>query len=184
VWLRWALAVAAALYFLGLFVYSTELASVPQRPVIKPIAFFFEAAGLFPNADRFAIEARLEGWSCVRRRWEKLDPRPYFPIEADNKESRFHRLVGFFTKSTSANERKVMNALDDYIVARHTDDDGVTGAIGGIRVYRVLRDLPAPGEPTARYEYDPLAPLRPDEQRREVYNATKDRRAQHCGGAR
>lgn len=164
-WLRWLLVLGAVLYFIGLLVFSPGWKSVPQRSSVKPIAFFLEAAGLFPNAALISFEFRLEGWSCGRRRWERVDPRPYFPIEADNKESRFHRAVEFFHyKESPAVERIVMTALDDYIVAHHGDvADGFDGPIGGIRVYEVWRDLPPPGDDTARYAYRPLAPLAPGE---------------------
>jgi hypothetical protein len=177
VWLRWALAVAAALYFLGLFVYSTGWKKVPRRSIMKPIAFFLESAGLFPKADVIAFEYRLEGWSCRRRRWERLDPRPYFPMEADNKESRFQRVEWLFRDSDS--NSAINAALDDYI-ARHRDaDDGVVGPIGGIRVYEVWRELPPVGEDTARYSFHPLAPLQPGEYRKDIRHKDPDTRVEH-----
>lgn len=188
-WLRWALAAAAALYFVGLFAYSTGWKTVPTRSAMKPAAFFLESAALLPKADEIAFEYRLEGWSCRRKRWERLDPRPYFPIEADNKESRFQRLAWFFRKS--ANYTTVMAALDDYIAAHRADDDGILGAIGGIRVYEVWRALPPVGDATARYSFHPLAPLEPDEHRKDVrdgdghrfYATPRDDRKKRCAAA-
>jgi hypothetical protein len=178
-WLRWALVVVAFLYFVGLLTCSSGWKTVPQSPVLKQVGFFVEAAGLFPKADVISFEYKLEAWSCERRRWEKMDPRPYFPIEADNKESRFQRLVWFFRKS--ANLRTVMNALDEYVVAHHAGaDDAVSGVIGGIRVYEVWRDLPPPGETTARYAYAPLRPLQPNEQRKDIFNTRTSVRKQRC----
>jgi hypothetical protein len=189
-WLRWGLVAVAALYFLGLLIYSPGWKTVPDKPVVKPIAFFLEAAGLFPKADEIAFEYRLEGWSCARRRWEKLDPRPYFPIEADNKESRFQRLVWFFRKS--ANYKTIMSALDDYVVARHEGvDDAIDGPLGGIRVYEVWRDLPPPGAPTDRYAFHPVAMLGDGEHRKDVrdgdghrfYFTPKPERGDRCKAA-
>src|SRR5690348_14374383 len=86
-WLRVTLAVLAALYFLAL------LKHPPQKSLLKPFAYFTESTKLFPDcaggpcAHPFALEYRLEGWSCSARVWQPLDPRPYFPMEADDKES-------------------------------------------------------------------------------------------------
>ena len=153
-WLRWVLVATALLYFIGL------LKKPPDRSVLRPVRFFVEAAGLFPDADRYATELRLYGWSCTLRRWQRMDPRPYFPIEADNKESRFFRVALQFDKSSSANHAKVMAALDDYLRERHDDADGVRGRIGGIKITRLSLDLPPPGDEIERYVYRPLARIK------------------------
>lgn len=147
--LRIALVVVALLYFLGL------LKHPPQKSLLKPLAYFTECTKLFPEVDEYALEYRLEAWSCSARAWQPLDPRAYFPMEADDKESRFQR-IGYFYNSN----RTVMTALDEYIVAHHTGaDDGVTGTIGGIRIYSVHRPLPQLGDDVPRYVYEPIAPV-------------------------
>jgi len=54
-----------------------------------------------------------------------------------------------------------MQALDDYISARHAEgvDDGVAGAIGGIRLYKIVHKFPDVGEPVERYHFDPFSPV-------------------------
>ena len=44
----------------------------------------------------------------------------------------------------------------------------MTGAIGGIRLVKVVRPLPAVGEAVERYHFDPFAAVPPD-QRRDLY---------------
>src|SRR5437899_2704568 len=127
-WVRRTLAVLAIAYYIAL------LKHPPQKSFLRPIAFFTESTKLFPSADVFTLEFRLEAWSCPRHRWEPLDPRAYFPIEADDKESKFQRLAYFYVvlDTNPGQTRAVMHALDEWIAARHdTTDDAVAGPIGG-----------------------------------------------------
>lgn len=169
-WLRLTLVVLAALYFVALLHH--------PPPRFQPFAYFSECTKLFPERDTVALEYRLEAWSCGTRTWEPLDPRPYFPMEADDKESRFQRIAYFY--ADLAPSRKVMRALSAYIVAHHAGaSDGVTGAIGGIRLYAVRRPIPQMGEPVPRYVYSPLAPV-PPEQRKDLYWTPERLRTQRC----
>jgi hypothetical protein len=180
-WLRLALVGVACVYYLGLFVAGTR--KTPITAIPRWAAFFVEAPGLFPFADRLSFEFKLDGWACSPRAWVPIDPRAYFPIEADNKESRFQRLVWFyrFHDNSKENLRAVMNAIDDYVIAHHADvDDGYRGELGGIRVYEVYRDLPPPGADVARYASSPLAPLAPGEQRKEIFNTKPSARKKRC----
>ena len=169
-WFRRALVGLAVLY-LGALIHHP-----PDVGWLRPAAFFTEATCLFPRASSFAIEYRLEAWTCDGR-WSLIDPRPYFPIEPDDKESRLQRLGYFYEHS-----RPVMQALDDYIVTHHSAGvpDGVAGPIGGIRMIKVVRPLPAIGEPVERYRFDPLAPPPPAERRELFYTSIKDRK-RRCG---
>jgi hypothetical protein len=179
--LRAALVVAALLYYLGIFIAGTR--KTPLTAIPRPIAFFVEAPGLFPFADRVSFEFKLDGWACSPRAWVPLDPRAYFPIEADNKESRFQRLVWFYRYHDMSKDhlRALMSALDDYVLAHHAQlDDGYRGELGGIRVYEVYRELPAPGDDVERYTFDPLAPLQPGEQRKDIFNTRSTVRKQRC----
>jgi hypothetical protein len=176
--LRLGLAGLAALYFAALLHH-------PGARWLRPVAFFTQATQLFPKASAYAIEFRLEGWRCGGH-WEPMDPRPYFPIEPDDKESRFQRLGHFYldyrqTASEVEQNRIVMQALDRYISARHAAgaDDGIAGPIGGIQLFKVVRTFPAAGQPIERYRFDPLAPVAPD-QRRPGYTTPAAERKRRC----
>ena len=159
-WLRIALVVLSAGYMLAL--YKPDL--LPQ-----PWKFFADATGLFPYADKVSQEYRLQGWSCGRKRWEWIDPRPYFPLRGDDKESRFQRLAHFYHHN-----RIVMWALDDFIVGHHPDvDDGIDGPIGGIQLLDITRPIPPVGSEIERYEYKPLESV-PHEFEKLNYKTVRD----------
>jgi hypothetical protein len=169
-WFRIGLAAIAFLYYFALVKHP------PQSGVLRPIAFFTESTCLFPSSNTYRIEYRLEGWSCSDAAWEPLDPSPYFPIEADDKESRFQRVAYFYhrarenpTKQIAANNHAVLHALEDYVLSRHPGvDDAVAGALGGIRLFVADWPLPLPGEPVPRYVYQPLSPV-PANVRKDLY---------------
>jgi hypothetical protein len=168
-WFRLGLAGLACVYYAALIKHP------PDLRWLRPVAYFTEATSLFPRASSFAIEYRLEVWPCGRR-WEPIDPRPYFPIRPDDKESRFQRLGYFYERNQTA-----MQALDAYVSQRHAAgaDDGVAGRIGGIRLVKVVRPFPPPGAPVGRYHHDPFAPI-PPEQRRDVYTTPGPERRRRC----
>lgn len=170
-WVRLGLAGLAGLYYLAL-IHS------PDAHSLRPVTFFTEATCLFPSASAFALEYRLEAWPCGGR-WEPIDPRPYFPIRPDDKESRFQRLGYFYEHS-----RTVLQALDAYVSAHHAAgvDDGVPGRIGGIRLFKVVRPFPGAGEPVERYRFDPFAPV-PPAQRRDIYYTPGSERKRRCAGS-
>ncbi len=178
-WLRITLAVVAGIYLAALIKHPSSSGSLGS------VAFFTEATKLFPEADNVALEYRLDAWSCDAHAWVPLDPRPYFPIEADDKESRFQRL-GYFYGDRAGGEtrRTVMNALDDYVLAHHDAvDDGVAGKIGGIKFFKVSRPLPAVGDEVARYVYRPLSPPPPEAKLTELFHTRASIRKQRCGAA-
>lgn len=179
-WLRWLLVVVAAFYLYGLA--SDSLHKLFGHPTpehgnwIRPVIFFTQAAGLFPEADVVAQEARLEVWSCADQAWKPIDPTPYFEIEADDKESRLQRLAYFYGR-----DRHVLQALDDYVRAKHEGvDDGVVGKIGGIRFYKREQRIPEVGQPALHYVFDPFMAIPPDEHKDLYYTRLSDRRAR-CG---
>jgi hypothetical protein len=164
---RYVLVGIAALYFTGL------MKRVPQLGGLHAVAFFTEATCLFPEAATYVIEFRLETWSCRDAAWQASDPRPLFPIEADSKESRFQRLGHFYQR-----HKQVMSSLDEWIVERL----GSRGErVGGIRVVKVLRPIPAPGAPIPRHEHRPLDPI-PVDQRRDMYVTPAIDRRNRCDG--
>jgi hypothetical protein len=172
-WFRAVLVVLAIGYFAAL------VKRIPDGRWTRPVAFFTQATCLFPHAASFRTEYRLSAWSCTERRWVPIDVRAYFPIHADNKESRFYRAAHFYKRN-----RTVMNALDDHVVDRHPrTDDGVAGPIGGIRLSQISEPLPPPGSEVARYVFEPLAPL-PDEHARELFYTRASQRKARCEAAR
>jgi hypothetical protein len=168
-WLRIGLIGLAVVYY-GALVHHP-----PDSAWLRPAAFFTQATSLFPRAAVYAIEYRLEVWTCGQG-WQPIDPRPYFPIEPDDKESRLQRFGYFYERDRAAHE-----ALDRYITARHPDtDDGVAGPIGGVRLVKVVRPLPEIGEPVERYHFDPFAPI-PPAQRRDIHSTPAAERKRRCG---
>ena len=172
-WLRLGLLVPVFVYYSALLCHRT-----PESRWLRPPAFFIQATCLFPHSDTFALEYRLEVWSCSQQ-WQPIDFRPYFPIQPDDKESRFQRLGYFFDRN-----RPAMQALDAYISRRHAEgiDDGVPGPIGGIRLVKVVRPFPAPGQPVERYHFDPREPVQASE-RREMYYTPESQRRKRCAGS-
>ncbi|HET9991364.1 MAG TPA: hypothetical protein VFQ65_22695 [Kofleriaceae bacterium] len=172
-WWRRTLAVLGAVYFIALVKHP------PQIRGLRAIGFFTESTCLFPRADNVSLEYRLDAWSCRDLKWEPIDPRAYFPIQADDKESRFQRLGYFYQPSRAA-----MNALDEFIYGRHdTSDDGFTGQIGGIRVSKWTRPIPHVGDDVPRYEFTPLVPP-PADQTKETFFTKASVRKARCASVR
>jgi hypothetical protein len=144
----------------------------PAKVTPRPWLYFSQVAALFVNAAPKVIDYRAEGWSCTEHRWTEIDVRPYFRIDADNKENRFQRALQFYRKN-----RTVMRALEDFIVKRHN----ATGAnIGGVRFSSLRIAYPAPGEHVAPFEQKPLSTYS-GEQKHDWYRTPGSRRAQRCG---
>jgi len=175
-WFRWGLVALAVVY------YGALLHHPPRYTWLRPAAFFTEATSLFPLSNSVVLEYRLEVWACGRD-WQPIDHRGYFPIQPDDKESRFQRLGYFYfnSKTESQRDREVGKALDNYIVSRHAAgvEDGVTGPIGGIRVVKIVKPFPAPGEHVERYHFDTTAPV-PADQRRDKYVTPAAERKRRC----
>ncbi len=145
----------------------------PRKITPRPWLYFSQVAALFVNAAPKVIDYRAEGWSCSEHRWVEIDVRPYFRIDADNKENRFQRALQFYRKN-----RNVMRPLDDYVVKRHNAGGGAQ--IGGVRFSSLRLPYPAPGEHVAPFEQRPLASYSADE-KHDWYWTPKSRRAQRCG---
>ena len=164
------LAWLAALYLFALIKHP------PAKRGLRIAALFTQTTCLFPNADVYAIDFRLEGWSCTRRRFEPVDPRAYFPIQADDKESRFQRFSYFYAHNAPS-----MQALEDWIVALHGDrEDGLSGPIGGIRVSKWTHPIPEIGAAIEPYEYRPLDKV-PEDQRKKLWWTQTAERNARCG---
>jgi hypothetical protein len=171
-WFRRALVGVALLYFAAL------VKRLPDHRLVRPFAFFTRATCLFPDAATSKIEYRLAAWSCEARRWRPLDIRPYFPIRAEDKESRFHRVAHFYKRN-----RTVMQALDAYVTDRHAGvDDGISGPIGGIRLYQIVEPIPPVGSRVARWRFEPLAAM-PAEHVRDLFYTPGPERKLRCEAA-
>ena len=145
------------------------------RQLPAPFLYFTQVACLFPKAARMAIEYRVEAWSCADQAFTELDATPYFPIHANNKESRLHR-TGFFYRR----EREVMEALESYLVERVNRDAASGEEIGGIRLSSVRHPLPAiDARPVPRFRPKPLAEL-PKKQVKAWFYTPVSRRERQC----
>jgi hypothetical protein len=141
-----------------------------------------QVAALFPHAALNVIDYRAEAWLCTDRRWEELDTRAYFPLDPDDKENRFQRVMHFLRDN-----RPTMRALDDYIVSGHaagglSRPDGIPEgtSLGGIRVLSLRLPLPEPGAPLTRSSRRPLAEY-PKTVRKYFYHTPRSKRAERCG---
>jgi hypothetical protein len=178
-----ALTVAAFVYFAAVFLEAAG-SKLPSRWLPRPVLFFTQDAALFPGAAKVAIEYRAEGWLCQEQRWTELDTRPFFPIDADDKENRFYRAMHFFYE-----HRPTMQALDAFLVAHEnaavvaaaaTGQGGGGGRIGGVRFSRVSVPVGTPGEPQQRYEHRPLDSF-PESYRHALYWTRETKREERCG---
>ncbi len=181
-WFRAALVALALAYYLTLSLIDHARRIVPPRIV----AFFTQTTQLFASSDENVIEYHLEGWSCARLRWEPMDPRPYFRVHADDKESRFQRVAYFYDRDPGKKGkwmRPVMRAMERYLIDEHAagGDDGVEGPIGGIHVFKSETAIPDPDDAGSidRYEYRPLDKIAEKDQI-ELFHTPESKRNKQC----
>lgn len=172
------LTVVTAAYLGSIWVDETG-SNLHRRLLPDTFTYFTQVAGLFPNAAVATIEYRVEGWDCTERHWREIDPRPDFPMDADNKENRFYRVLHFFRQS-----RPVMHALDEFLVERHNartrNGAEEVGLIGGIRTQSIRVPLPEPGQKIKAYARLPASAY-PEDQHHYWYWTPKARREERCG---
>lgn len=167
-WFRITLVCVALAYYLMI------VKALPDAGWSRPLNYFTRAACLFPSAAVYATDYRLAAWSCPEGKWLPLDVRPYFPMRAEDKESRFYRLAHFYKRN-----RTVLTALDQFISSRHPAiDDGVPGPIGGVRLFQILKPIPPPGSDVARFVFEPLAPIPTDV--RDLFYTPGSERKRRC----
>ena len=176
---RAALGVLAGVYLAGVWLDGVG-STLPSTVLPRVANYFLQVAALFPVAATMTIDYRAEAWVCGDRKWEELDTKPYFPLDPDDKENRFQRVMHFYRAS-----HEVMRALDDYIVERHPSvrgDDGIDPlkTLGGIRVMSLRIPLPDPGEALHRFRREPLEAY-PEKERHHFYHTTRSRAAARCG---
>ena len=163
-WLRLALGIAGALYIAGVFIEGAGGARL-DKVVPRPILFFAQIAALFPRAATHRIEYRAEGLPCNGPAFE-VDVRPYFPIHANDKESRFDRALHFYR-----NDPPTMEALESYVMSRY--NVGEQNKLGGMLFLSLRVPIPEPGTVLPRYERAPLADF-PKEQRKAWFATSRD----------
>jgi len=172
-WLWRSAAALAGLYLLGVWLDAAG-ASFAERALPRPARFFLQVAELFPHAARDAIEWRARGWLCTARRFEEIDVRPLFRIRSGDKENRFGRAMFFYHR-----ERRVMEALDEYITREHNrlhPDE----RIGGVMLLSLRLPIPPPGQAGSRYVRRPIADYPSTVERRYWYVADTDLRQSRC----
>jgi hypothetical protein len=176
---RLALVVLAVLYLAAVWIEGVRPDTLSGL-VPRPLMYFTQIAALFPRAATMNVEYRAEAWICSAKKWVELDTRPYFPLDPDDKENRFQRVMHFYRE-----HRQTMQALDAFLVGAHADgrvDDGVDKApIGGVRLLSLRLPLPSPGERVARPVRLPLSSYS-EADRHEWYWTPKSKRAERCGG--
>jgi hypothetical protein len=170
--LRLVLAVVGGLYIAGVFIEGAGGGRL-DRIVPRPILFFCQIAALFPRAATHRIEYRAEALPCQGPAFE-VDVRPFFPIHADDKESRFDRALHFYR-----NDRPTMEALESYVMDGYHRRE--QAPIGGVLFLSLRVPIPAPGSAFPRYERAPLADF-PKEQRKVWYATSRDVVNRRCGG--
>jgi hypothetical protein len=178
---RRALEILAAAYLAGVWLDGTGT-GIPARVLPRPLSYFLQVAALFPTAAVASIDYRAEGFVCREGQWRELDTRPYFPIDANDKENRFSRVMHFFRDN-----RKTMNALDAYLVERHNaggNEDGIEPdrSIGGVRLSSLRIPIPPPGSQLERASRRSLASY-PEEQRKVFYHTPRSKLSERCGTA-
>jgi len=174
--------VMAGLYFAGLWLNGVGV-SLLAKILPRSINLFLTVAALFPDADHYVLDYRAQAYTCDGRTWVELDTRPYFPIDAENKESRFQRVMYFHHKNA-----RTMRALDAFLVDRHdgrgpgSDRDGIPleTAIGGVRLMALHTPFAPPGGEVRRYGWRPLSTY-PESERHAWYETPRELIAKRCG---
>lgn len=176
-WKRYALVALAGLFLADVWLDAVG-STLPSKILPRSLLYFGQIAALFPHAGEKQIDYRAEGYSCADHKWVEIDPRPWFPIDADNKENRFYRAVQFYREN-----RKVMRALDEYIVGHYNASHDAEKKIGGVRILSLRIPLPPPGTKIDPYKREELAKY-PEDQRHNWYWSPGSMRRERCGDKR
>jgi hypothetical protein len=177
---RTALRVLAGAYLAGVWLDGVG-STLPSHVLPRVANYFLQVAALFPRAATMSIDYRAEAWVCADKKWEELDTRPFFPLDPDDKENRFQRVMHFLRQ-----DETTMHALDAYLVGQHPTargEDGIDALkpIGGVRLLSLRIPLPNPGEPLERNRRLPLAEY-PESERHVFYHTPRSKAAERCGG--
>jgi hypothetical protein len=173
-WKRYAVIALAGLYLADVWLDGVG-SNAPSKILPRSVLYFGQIAALFPHAGEKQIDYRAEGWVCTERKWVEIDPRPWFPIDFDNKENRFYRAVQFYREN-----RKVMRALDEYVTTHHNAAHEASKKIGGVRILSLRIPLPPPGTKINPYKREELVKY-PEDQRHNWYWTPGSMRRERCG---
>jgi len=171
-WKRYALIGVAALYLADVWLDAVG-SNLPGKLLPRPVLFFGQIAALFTKAGEKQIDYRAEGWMCSEHKWVEIDPRPFFPLDADNKENRFYRAIQFYRY-----DRKVMRALDEYVTKHHNETRDKK--IGGVRFLSLRIPYPPVGATIEPYKRQELSSY-PEDQRKNWYWTPGPMRRERCG---
>lgn len=176
VWKRYALVALAGIYLADVWLDGVG-SNLPSKVLPRSLLYFGQIAALFPHAGEKQIDYRAEGWLCAERKWVEIDPRPWFPIDRENKENRFYRAVQFYREN-----RKAMRALDEYVTTNHNaaHQADASKKIGGVRILSLRIPLPPPGTKIVPYKREELAKY-PEDQRHDWYWTPGSMRRERCG---
>jgi hypothetical protein len=180
-WHVQAIRFAAVFYLAGVWLEGVGWGA-PQRDTLPHwVGFFMQVAALFPRAAHYSIDYRAEAYVCEKGEWQELDVRPYFPIDVNDKESRFQRVMFFYRR-----QKTVMNALDHFLVDVHNKKalaDGIPSdeKIGGVRLLSIRGPLPEIGAPLVRVHWVPLPEI-PEQERKQWYQTKSTRIGERCNG--
>jgi hypothetical protein len=161
-WLRRILVVLGGLYVAAVLCEAVGIQL--HLLVYRPVLYFCQIAKLFPGATRYVFEHRAQGTTCNGREVE-IDVRHFFPIHANDKESRFDRAIFFYRT-----DRPTMQALEGYIRREYNKSE--LEKVAGVTLTRVEIPIPLPGSAFARFERKPLSDY-PESQRQVFYHTPK-----------
>lgn len=168
-----ALIVVALLYLCTVW-FEGIGSTLPAKLSPRVWLYFAQVAALFRYAGMMSIDYRAEGWSCAEKKWIEIDVRPYFRIDAETKENRFHRALQFYRR-----ERKVMRALEEYVIRSHNASSS-RPKIGGVRFLSLRIPYPKIGDRVERLVRKPLSEY-PEEMRHYWYWTPTSKRYERCG---
>jgi hypothetical protein len=177
-----ALIALSGLYFASIF-FDGAAKGLPARLLPRPLAYFTQTTALFTHAATMAIEYRAEGFRCDGDRWTEIDVRAFFPMDADDKESRFQRVMHFYREN-----RPTMQALEEYVMGRYNraalaaasaGRGGDAEPIAGVRFLSLRIPFGAPGGGAERYERKPLSSY-PEDIRKPWYFTPASKREDRC----
>lgn len=167
-WVRRGLIALGCAYFVTLWLDGVG-SNVPAKFLPRAWLYFCQVSALFPHSSPVVIDYRAEVWSCTDHRWREVDTRPWFPIDADNKENRFQRAMQFYRQ-----ERPVMQALEAFILGKAGPGNG------GVRFSSLRIPYPKPGEHVEALQRKPMSDYAKD-QKKAWYWTPNARRAAQCG---
>ncbi len=170
---------AATTYFCVIFLEICK-PNLAYAWVPGPLLYFSQIAALFPLAKSRDMDYRAEGWNCEAARYEEIDLRPIFSIQAENKENRFARAMYFYNGSPEILSRLSVFVQDKsngratvHPQARDSSDGGRLAdehpkallKYGGVRLLGILSSIPQPSQGIKRYHRPELQDVAWEERR-------------------